>query len=72
MEEIDELEQLSVKSTKSFASMAKKDEDIVMVVDALNLAFRYLHSGQLDFANDYLRTVQSLAQSYSAGRVIIG
>jgi 5'-3' exonuclease len=71
MEEIDELEQLSVKPTKSFASMAKKDEDIVMVVDALNLAFRYLHSGQLDFASDYLKTVQSLSQSYSAGRVII-
>jgi 5'-3' exonuclease len=71
MEEIDELEQLSVKSTKSFASMAKKDEDIVMVVDALNLAFRYLHSGQLNFANDYLKTVQSLSQSYSAGKVIM-
>jgi 5'-3' exonuclease len=71
MEEIDELEQLSVKSTKSFASMAKKDEDVVMVVDALNLAFRYLHSGQLNFANDYLKTVQSLSQSYSAGKVII-
>jgi 5'-3' exonuclease len=71
MEEIDELEQLSVKSTKSFASMAKRDENVVMVVDALNLAFRYLHSGQLNFTEDYLKTVQSLSQSYSAGKVII-
>jgi len=71
MEEIDELEQLSTKSTKSFVSMVKKDDNIVMVVDALNLAFRYLHSGQLDFASDYLKTVQSLSQSYNAGKVII-
>jgi 5'-3' exonuclease len=71
VEEIDELDQLSTKSTKSFASMSKKNESIVMVVDALNLAFRYLHSGQLDFANEYLKTVQSLAQSYAAGKIII-
>jgi len=72
MEEIDELEHLiSTKSTKSFASMAKRNENIVMVVDALNLAFRYLHNGQLNFAEEYLKTVQSLAQSYSAGKVII-
>lgn len=69
MEEIDELESLS--TTKSFSSMVQKDPEVVMIVDALNLGYRYAHSGQLDFAEDYIKTVQSLAQSYKAGRVII-
>jgi DNA polymerase-1 len=43
----------------------------VMIVDALNLGFRYKHSGDLYFKEKYLQTVQSLAKSYKAGRVII-
>ncbi len=69
MEEIDELESLS--TTKSFSSMSTKDSEIPMIVDALNLSFRYKHSGQINFAEDYLRTVQSLANSYKSGNVII-
>ena len=69
MEEIDDLSGLS--KGKSFASISKKDSDTLMVVDALNLSFRYKHSGQRDFAQDYLKLVQSLAQSYKAGQVII-
>jgi len=69
MEEIDELE--SISTTKSFASMSKKDDNIVMVLDSLNLGFRFLHSGEEDFAEKYLATVRSLAQSYNAGKVII-
>jgi 5'-3' exonuclease len=42
-----------------------------MVVDALNLAFRYKHSGARNFAEDYLRTVESLKKSYKAKWVII-
>lgn len=42
-----------------------------MVVDSLNLAFRYKHSGATDFAEDYLRTVNSLKKSYKASHVII-
>lgn len=56
---------------KSFKEMIKKDADTVMIVDALNLAFRYKHSKKPNFGEDYLRTVQSLAQSYNAGRVLI-
>lgn len=69
MEEIDDLG--SLRSTKSFASISKKESDVLMIVDALNLSFRYKHSGQRDFAQDYLKLVQSLAQSYKAGQVII-
>lgn len=43
----------------------------IMIVDALNLAFRYKHTKRRDFAEDYLSTIQSLAKSYSASRVII-
>ena len=46
-------------------------EKTLMVVDALNLAFRYKHSGTRDFAEDYLRTVESLKKSYKAKWVII-
>jgi DNA polymerase-1 len=46
-------------------------EKALMVVDALNLAFRYKHSGARDFAEDYLRTVESLKKSYKAKWVII-
>ena len=42
-----------------------------MVVDALNLAFRYKHKDVREFADDYLRTVESLRKSYKAGKVII-
>jgi DNA polymerase-1 len=46
-------------------------EKTLMIVDALNLAFRYKHSGARDFAEDYYRTVESLKKSYKAKWVII-
>jgi 5'-3' exonuclease len=46
-------------------------EKTLMIVDALNLAFRYKHSGARDFAEDYYRTVESLKKSYKASSVII-
>jgi len=56
---------------KSFNQMARKDADAYIIVDALNLAFRYKHSKKPNFAEDYLRTVQSLAQSYKADNVLV-
>lgn len=46
-------------------------EQNLMIVDALNLAFRWKHQGSTSFATEYKRTVDSLARSYKAGRVII-
>ncbi len=43
----------------------------LMIVDALNLAFRWKHQGATEFVEDYIRTVASLAQSYKAKHVII-
>jgi 5'-3' exonuclease len=43
----------------------------VLVVDAMNLAFRWKHRGKLDFELEYIRTVESLAQSYECSNIII-
>ena len=56
--------------SKTFKIM-QQTENTLMIVDSLNLAFRYKHSGATDFAEDYLRTVQSLKKSYRASKVII-
>lgn len=42
-----------------------------LVVDALNLAFRWKHQNRTDFRDDYVQTVKSLAQSYNCGNIII-
>jgi 5'-3' exonuclease len=43
----------------------------LLVVDAINLAFRWKHMGKFDFEYDYMRTVESLAKSYNCGKIII-
>ena len=55
----------------NFLKHLQKDKGTVMIVDALNLAFRWKHQGRTDFASDYISTVQSLAQSYSCEKIII-
>lgn len=50
---------------------AAESNNTLLIVDALNLAFRYKHSGATDFATDYIRTVDSLKKSYKASHVII-
>ena len=43
----------------------------LLIVDSLNIAFRWKHQGVTDFKYDYIRTVESLAKSYNAGNIII-
>jgi len=43
----------------------------LLIVDGLNIAFRWKHQGVTDFKYDYVRTVESLAKSYNAGNIII-
>lgn len=50
---------------------ATESNNTLMIVDALNLAFRYKHNSTTDFAEDYIRTVNSLKKSYKASHVII-
>ena len=42
-----------------------------MIVDALNLAFRWKHQGRTDFRYEYEKTVHSLADSYKCKDVIL-
>lgn len=56
---------------KTFNEIANQDRNNLMVVDALNLAFRWKHSGATDFAEEYVKVVDSLARSYKAKHVII-
>jgi 5'-3' exonuclease len=43
----------------------------IIIVDAMNLAFRWKHQGASKFVDEYIRTVKSLARSYKAGQIII-
>lgn len=56
--------------SKSFSGFAKSGNNL-LVLDALNLAFRWKHSGVTDFCSDYINTVQSLARSYNCKKVLV-
>lgn len=56
---------------KTFNEMTTVDSDTLMIVDSLNLGFRYMHKGATEFLDDYIRTVESLKRSYKAAKVII-
>tara|TARA_B100000497_G_scaffold41610_1_gene48407 strand:+ start:2093 stop:2938 length:846 start_codon:yes stop_codon:yes gene_type:complete len=51
--------------------MINKNANSTLVVDALNLAFRWKHQGRTDFRYDYQDTVKSLAKSYDCNNIII-
>ena len=51
--------------------MINDDANSTLIVDALNLAFRWKHQGRTDFRYDYQSTVKSLAKSYDCKNVII-
>ena len=55
----------------SFNEATQGKKGATLVVDALNLAFRWKHQGRTDFRNDYLQTVRSLAQSYKCSNIVI-
>lgn len=46
-------------------------ENTLMIVDALNLAFRWKHSGAVKFKDDFIRTIDSLRKSYKAKYVVV-
>lgn len=43
----------------------------LLIVDAMNLAFRWKHQGATQFVDEYVRTVKSLARSYSCGQIVV-
>jgi 5'-3' exonuclease len=57
--------------SKDFKYMAETNESTLMIVDSLNLAFRYKHAKSVQFVDDYIKVVDSLKRSYKASKVII-
>lgn len=57
--------------TKTFKQMNTMESGNLMIVDSLNLAFRYKHAKAVDFCTDYMRTVESLRKSYKCDKLII-
>jgi DNA polymerase-1 len=55
----------------NFSEVLEKDSGSVLIVDSLNLAFRWKHQGKTDFCEEYVRTVLSLANSYKSANIVI-
>lgn len=51
--------------------LVNDNPNTTLIVDALNLAFRWKHQGRTDFRYEYQKTVESLAKSYDCKRLII-
>lgn len=63
--------QIGARMSKSFDRLSQTDGSTLMIVDALNLAFRYKHAKSEEFVDDYIRVIDSLKRSYKAGKVIL-
>lgn len=48
-----------------------EDNNNLLIVDGLNVAFRWRYKKVPYYTNDYVRTVESLAKSYNCGKIII-
>jgi len=59
------------KDFKDLNDAQPLDPRNALVVDSLNLGFRWKHSGATEFADNYIDTVRSLARSYKCGSIII-
>jgi 5'-3' exonuclease len=55
----------------SFNELETAAEGNTLIVDALNLAFRWKHQGSTDFRHEYVQTVRSFATSYKCSNIII-
>ena len=50
---------------------APKPNGNLLIVDGLNLAFRWKHQKKEFFKVEYVRTIESLAKSYGAGQIVV-
>lgn len=55
----------------NFDELIEPEQNKTLVVDALNLAFRWKHQGRTDFRHEYVATVKSFAKSYKCQKIII-
>lgn len=57
--------------SKSFKEVAELNSNGLLIVDSLNLAFRWKHSKAKVFADDFIEVVRSLARSYKCSKIIL-
>lgn len=57
--------------SKSFETLTEANPNTVLIVDSLNLSFRWKHQGAIFFKDEFIRTVESLKKSYKCSQVII-
>ena len=60
-----------LEAAKDIMPEFSEERNNVMIVDGLNLAFRYKHRNATTFAEEYLKTVNSFAKSYDAKKTIV-
>ena len=65
------MKQWSSQMSFSFNEITANEVNKTLIVDALNLAFRWKHQGRTDFRHEYIATVESLAKSYKCEKIII-
>ena len=49
----------------------EKNKSNLLIIDSLNLAFRYKWKNESNYAASYIATVESLANSYGASKIVI-
>ena len=55
-----------------FTEIGKQEKnDNLIIVDGLNIAFRWRYKKVPYYTNDYVKTVESLAKSYNCGNIIV-
>lgn len=57
--------------SKSFKEVAELNPNGLLIVDCLNLAFRWKHSKAKTFADEFIEVVRSLARSYKCSKIIL-
>lgn len=57
-------------TVKSFSDAYRDERTNLLLIDALNLAFRWKHTAK-EFSAAFLTTINSLAKSYSAKKIIV-
>lgn len=57
--------------SKSFNQITELNPNSVLIVDSLNLCFRWKHSKAKVFADDFIEVVRSLARSYKCSKIIL-
>lgn len=57
--------------SRAFQQIISSNGNNLLIVDGLNLAFRYKYARKTTFAAEYCGTVASLAKSYQASKVVV-